>query len=150
MIEPVELGRFKARLPIQDDILLADEDGIAEAKHSDYRCDLSHMRRVELAELLGRMPKLIERYVSQLKIRKDVIAHGVWRGRNGGNPAQGFAPPSALGLEFLEKETERLGFSCDGDRTLLLLRVARLTIDTASEPKPLFGGFSRSRVCRSP
>src|SRR5262249_62024392 len=109
-IEPVELGRFKARLPIQDDVLLADEDGIAEAKHSDYRCDLSHMRRVELAELRGRMPKLIERYVSQLKMRKDVIAHSAWRGRNGGNPAQGFAPPSALGLELLEKKLRGSNF----------------------------------------
>src|SRR6266536_6469162 len=69
-IEPVKLGRFKARLAVEDDVLLADEDGIAEAKLGDRRCDLSHMSRVELADLLGRRPNLVERQVSQLEMRK--------------------------------------------------------------------------------
>src|SRR5690348_6779985 len=89
-IEPVKLGRCKARLAVEDDVLLADEDGIAEAKLGDGRCDLSHMGRVELADLLGRRLKLIERQVSQLEMRKEVIAPRAGRRRCGGKPAQGF------------------------------------------------------------
>src|SRR5262249_51109246 len=109
-IEPVKLGRFKARLAVENDVLLADEDGIAEAKLADRRCDLSHMGRVELADLLGRRSKLVDWQVSQLEMRKDVIAPRAGRGRCGGKPAQTFAPPSTFGLQLIGKRPRAFNF----------------------------------------
>ena len=59
-IEPVMLGRFEARLTVEHDVLLADEDRVTEAELGHRRCNLSHMGQVKLADLFGRRPKPIE------------------------------------------------------------------------------------------
>src|SRR5262249_30055109 len=80
------------------------------AKLGDGRCDFSHMRGVKLADLLGRRLKLVERQVSQLEMRKDVIAPRAGRSRCGGKPLQAFTPRSALCLQLIRKRPRAFNF----------------------------------------
>ena len=60
-IKPQMSGRLIARLAVDEFIVAADKDRIAESEDADRGSDLTKMGRIERADLSRRRPKISER-----------------------------------------------------------------------------------------
>ena len=67
VLETEAARRLDARRAIQDQIVLANNDRRAEAKRANRVGNLSHVRRMELADLTRRHLQTLERHVRQFE-----------------------------------------------------------------------------------
>jgi len=95
--------RLEARGAIKDEIVLADENRGAEAERANRVGDLSHVRRMELADLTRRQLQMLERHVHKFEARQEIIAERARRRLGFGHPRQIFPTTTTFHLQLIHK-----------------------------------------------
>jgi hypothetical protein len=104
--------RLEPDLAVEDDIILADEDRVAETERADRRRHFPHMGGIAQADLARWRAKLVQRHIGYLQRRQEVVAQRA-RGRAGRRqPRKVLAPAPALTFQLLLERPlagERIG-----------------------------------------
>jgi hypothetical protein len=89
------LRRLETGLAVDDLIVAANKERIAETEETDRGSDRPYMSRIKLTKLPTGGSKLSERNVGKLQARERVVTSAMRRGCEG-HPLQAFAAAAAL------------------------------------------------------
>src|SRR5271155_1496257 len=109
MVDPQARRTAKAGQPrrldpdsaVQNTVVLADQDGHAEAERADRSGHLIDMRGVEFANLTRRHSQVVERYVNEMKRRQGIVSHFASLDARFPEPVHLLAAAAALGLQLI-------------------------------------------------
>ena len=98
-------SRFEPNFPVQDQIVLADEDRHAEAQRADGARDVANVRGIALPHTARWRPQIADRNAHEFEERRYVITGRTRRPRRRRQARKSVAPLPTLALELIFQGT---------------------------------------------